>query len=118
MTASRESAGSVFARLPVAEHALPVAHPAPLVPVEVSGLVGGMPSRERAARSSAALGDDLARVEQWRTGVQDWQLLLQLDTDPEAQMLWGIEGRCYYWIQSEALRARHFENVWFIMQWT
>ena len=63
MTAARESAVSVFARLPVAEHALPVGHPAPLVTVEISGFVGGMPSRERAARSSAALGDDLARVE-------------------------------------------------------
>ena len=63
MTAARESAVSMFARLPVAEHALPVGHPAPLVTVEISGLVGGMPSRERAPRSSAALGDDLARVE-------------------------------------------------------
>lgn len=49
---------------------------------------------------------------------QDWQLLLQLDTDPGAEMLWGIEGRCYYWIQIETLKKSYFENVWFIMQWT
>ncbi|MEO6889539.1 MAG: YwqG family protein [Ktedonobacteraceae bacterium] len=62
--------------------------------------------------------DEKERVEQLLKGAQDWQLLLQLDTDPEAEMLWGIEGRCYYWIQTQALQARNFENVWFIMQWT
>jgi uncharacterized protein YwqG len=59
-----------------------------------------------------------ARVEQLLRGAQDWQLLLQLDTDPMAEMLWGIEGRCYYWIQTQALQKQQFENVRFIMQWT
>jgi uncharacterized protein YwqG len=62
--------------------------------------------------------EDRARVEQLLSGAYDWRLLLQLDTDPEAEMLWGIEGRCYFWIQAEALRKHHFENAWFIMQWT
>jgi uncharacterized protein YwqG len=68
------------------------------------------------------LGDgwpkDNARVEQLLPGTQDWQLLLQLDTDYEAKMVWGVEGRCYYWIQTKALQERQFENTWFIMQWT
>jgi uncharacterized protein YwqG len=52
-----------------------------------------------------------------RSGVQAWQLLLQIDTDPAPQMVWGIEGRIYYWIRREALQARSFEDTWFIMQW-
>jgi len=62
--------------------------------------------------------EDRAKVEQLLRGAQDWRLLLQLDTDPAAEMLWGIEGRCYFWIQAEALQKHYFENVWFIMQWT
>jgi len=61
---------------------------------------------------------DMTRVEELQAGSQEWQLLLQLDTDPEAQMVWGIEGRCYYWIQAKALQDRQFEHTWFIMQWT
>lgn len=58
------------------------------------------------------------RAEQLKKGVQNWRLLLQLDTDDKASMLWGIEGRIYYWIEVDALRTRHFEQSWMIMQWT
>jgi|SRR5579859_4243044 len=60
---------------------------------------------------------DQTRVGQLLSGVQDWQLLLQLETDPEAEMEWGIEGRIYYWIQTQALQSRDFENVWCMTQW-
>jgi hypothetical protein len=57
---ARESAAPVLARLPVAEHALPlVARPVPLVWVVVAGLVDGIPAREPGARNSADPGDDL-----------------------------------------------------------
>ena len=62
LTAARECAALVLARLPV-EHAPPVARPVPLVSVEISALVEGLPSRERAVRSSAGPEDDLARAE-------------------------------------------------------
>lgn len=52
-----------------------------------------------------------------RNGAEAWQLLLQLDTDSAPQMVWGIEGRIYYWIRREALQAHSFEDTWFIMQW-
>jgi uncharacterized protein YwqG len=51
------------------------------------------------------------------SGASGWQLLLQFDTDPVAEMCWGIEGRCYYWIQTAALQKRHFGDVWCIHQW-
>ncbi len=53
-----------------------------------------------------------------RQGAEAWQLFLQLDTDPGPQMLWGIEGRAYYWIRREALQTQTFDEVWFIMQWS
>jgi len=64
VTAARESAAPVLARLPVAEHApTAVARPVPLVPVGVSGLVEGIPSPERAVRSSVGPEDDPAWAE-------------------------------------------------------
>lgn len=66
-------------------------------------------------------GDGLPKahknVGQILSGASDWRLLLQLDTDPVAEMCWGIEGRCYYWIQTAALQKRHFGDVWCIHQW-
>lgn len=66
-------------------------------------------------------GDGLPKghtnVGQLLSGAKDWRLFLQLDTDPVAEMSWGIEGRCYYWIQTAALQKRHFEDVWCILQW-
>jgi len=85
-------------------------------------LQGDMQIESQLASHGLYLGNgwpkESARVEQLLRGTQDWQLLLQLDTDPVTEMLWGIEGRCYYWIQTQALQKQQFENVWFIMQWT
>jgi uncharacterized protein YwqG len=85
-------------------------------------LQGDMQVESQLVSHGLYLGDgwprESARVEQLLPGAQDWQLLLQLDTDHQAEMLWGIEGRCYYWIQTKALQKRQFENTWFIMQWT
>ncbi len=51
-------------------------------------------------------------------GAETWQLLLQLDTDPDPLMVWDIEGRVYYWIRKEALQNQIFDDVWFVMQWS
>jgi len=49
-------------------------------------------------------------------GAKDWQLLLQVDSDDNAGMMWGDSGRIYYWIRRDDLRAKNFENVWSILQ--
>jgi len=49
-------------------------------------------------------------------GPEDWTLLLQLDTDPEAGMSWADEGRLYCWIPKEDLAAGDFRHVWFVLQ--
>jgi uncharacterized protein YwqG len=49
-------------------------------------------------------------------GVQSWRLLLQLDSDDEANMMWGDCGRLYFWIHEDALAARDFDKVWMVLQ--
>jgi uncharacterized protein YwqG len=51
-------------------------------------------------------------------GALDWLLLLQIDSDPNAGMRWGSSGMLYYWIERRALEARHFEDVWCVLQST
>jgi uncharacterized protein YwqG len=50
------------------------------------------------------------------TGAADWVLLLQLDSDPSANLRWGDSGMLYFWIPRQDLRERRFENVWVVLQ--
>ncbi len=45
-----------------------------------------------------------------------WQLLLQIDSDDNANMMWGDAGRLYFWIKDEDLAAQRFHNCWMISQ--
>jgi len=49
-------------------------------------------------------------------GVQDWQLLLQLDSDKNLDWEWGDDGMLYFWIRKQDLEKRDFSNVWCEMQ--
>lgn len=49
-------------------------------------------------------------------GVANWRLLLQIDSDESARMMWGDVGRIYYWIEREALASRNFANAWLVLQ--
>lgn len=46
----------------------------------------------------------------------DWRLLLQLDSDDGAKMMWGDAGRLYFWIRDQDLRERRFDKTWMIYQ--
>jgi uncharacterized protein YwqG len=48
----------------------------------------------------------------------DWQLLLQIDTDDEAGMIWGDVGILYFYIPQQARAQRDFSQVHVIMQCT
>ena len=49
-------------------------------------------------------------------GASEWRLLLQVDSDDAASMMWGDCGRLYFWITEDALRRRAFEECWMILQ--
>lgn len=49
-------------------------------------------------------------------GAPNWQLLLQLDSEPQAGMRWADAGMLYYWIEREPLRSATFDNVWVVLQ--
>ncbi len=46
----------------------------------------------------------------------EWRLLLQLASEPAANMSWGDDGFLYYWIRESDLAARDFSHVWCILQ--
>jgi len=50
------------------------------------------------------------------SGADDWVLLLQLDTDENANVMWGDCGMLYYWIRKDDLANRRFDNVWMTLQ--
>jgi uncharacterized protein YwqG len=56
------------------------------------------------------------KVKESESGRYDWRLLLQLDSDDDAGMMWGDLGMLYFWIQGEDLKKGNFDNVWMILQ--
>lgn len=56
------------------------------------------------------------RAETLKPGAKDWELLLQVDSDDSAGMMWGDAGRLYFWIPRHELRNRNFEATWMIQQ--
>jgi uncharacterized protein YwqG len=50
------------------------------------------------------------------SSANDWTLLLQVDSDPNAGMRWASEGRLYFWIERAALASAKFDNVWVVLQ--
>ncbi|CAN5869441.1 hypothetical protein BH23ACT12_BH23ACT12_03770 [soil metagenome] len=57
-----------------------------------------------------------ARRGELQSGTSDWVLLLQLDSDPSANLNWGDAGMLYFWIPRPDLRDRRFDRVWAILQ--
>jgi uncharacterized protein YwqG len=56
------------------------------------------------------------RAETLRPGAADWRLLLQIDSDEHAGMMWGDVGRIYYWMREEDLAAAAWDTAWLILQ--
>ncbi len=56
------------------------------------------------------------RRKELEPGADDWTLLFQIDSDDNAQMMWGDGGMLYVWIRRQDLAARNFEKNWTILQ--
>jgi uncharacterized protein YwqG len=57
------------------------------------------------------------RAEALRPGAIDWALLLQIDTDEEGPgWMWGDVGRLYFWLRTQDLAARRFDQAWLVLQ--
>lgn len=63
-----------------------------------------------------ASGYEDARAEKLEETKHVWKLLLQVDTDDNAEMMWGDMGRLYFWIREEDLARRDFDKAWMILQ--
>ncbi len=61
-------------------------------------------------------GYDDPRARTLATGADDWVLLLQLDSDETADLMWGDVGMLYFWIKTDDLARRSFQNVWMTLQ--
>jgi uncharacterized protein YwqG len=60
---------------------------------------------------------EAARFAGEAAGLADnWQLVLQIDSDIEVGMEWGDVGRLYLCTREDDLSARHFDRCWMVMQ--
>ncbi len=59
---------------------------------------------------------DDPRSEALAEDADDWRLLLQIDSDDDAQMMWGDLGMLYYWIRRQDLAEGAFDEVWMALQ--
>ena len=56
------------------------------------------------------------RAVELKSGESDWQLLMQIDSDDNADWMWGDCGRLYFWIKSDDLKSQDFSNCWMVLQ--
>ncbi|MDQ3704959.1 MAG: YwqG family protein [Chloroflexota bacterium] len=64
----------------------------------------------------SAEGYESKKAEELKKTAADWLLLLQVDSDNNAMMMWGDAGMIYYWIKSGDLAQRNFDGTWLVLQ--
>ena len=64
-----------------------------------------------------ATGYNDPRAKELEKGVDNWTLLLQVDSNyEESGMMWGDVGRLYFWITKDDLKNMNFDHCWLILQ--
>jgi len=56
------------------------------------------------------------RRKELEPGAADWQLLMQLDSDETADVMWGDVGILYFWIRKNDLANLDFSKTWMDLQ--
>ena len=59
---------------------------------------------------------DSPEAKAFEEGVKDWTLLFQIDSDENADILWGDYGKVYFAIKKDDLAAGNFDNIWGVLQ--
>jgi uncharacterized protein YwqG len=49
-------------------------------------------------------------------GADEWQLLLQIDSDETMATMWGDCGRVFFWIRERDLKTQDFSRAWLLLQ--
>ena len=63
-----------------------------------------------------ATGYSSPQAKALEAGAGDWQLLMQVDSDDTAEIMFGDCGRLYFWLTQDALRRRAFGESWMVLQ--
>jgi uncharacterized protein YwqG len=61
-------------------------------------------------------GYELGRKQGLSAGSSEWDLLLQVDSEEKAGMIWGDVGRIYFLIHNQDLAQRRFDKTWLVFQ--
>lgn len=77
---------------------------------------GNIPFHQIGGTAWDIQGDVLEECQEFSGKKGDWQLLFQIDSDDQLNMMWGDVGILYYCIERQALEKKQFENTWLIMQ--
>ncbi len=56
------------------------------------------------------------RANELSNGANEWQLLLQVDSDDNIGMQWGNTGMIYYWLKTSDLQKCDFDDSWLVLQ--
>ncbi len=63
-----------------------------------------------------ATGYDDPKAKELESGVGDWRLLFQMDTDDDLKIMWGDAGLIYFWIRKQDAIEKRFEKTWLVLQ--
>ncbi len=87
-----------------------------LAPAAPAHQIAGYPSPVQSDCMEAECQDIAGRLGQRGGDVADWRLLLQVDTDDEAGMMWGDVGSLYFWVREQDAKIGDFSKIWMILQ--
>jgi uncharacterized protein YwqG len=59
---------------------------------------------------------DTPEAKKLAQSANDWQLLLQVDSDETIGMRWASSGRLYYWAKQADLQAGQLSDTWLVLQ--
>jgi uncharacterized protein YwqG len=66
--------------------------------------------------SSGTQESRVANSEEIAAGAREWRILMQIDSDDDANMMWSDCGTLFFWIHDEDFRLGRFDRAWMMRQ--